>query len=691
MAYSCRPLTVGELCVAISIEDDDTDLDPSNLVTDPWNVLKLGGSLLAVNHESGRVGFAHGSVPEFLLAEDRSDLESSSGHRFILPAAEANSSIASVCLRYLQFPTVVAQMARTLQKAVGPPYQEGLALHSLSSCLPYDAQTKGTQQEAVGQLYEEQFAFLPYAARFWSVHAQRITVDVAGGAIGDKRQRMETRDHIERFVLNWARAPASPLHRLSRTIFSETLRKALQLGWSPDVRGGLLSSTPLHEASKFGSTVLARLLLDGGASVDSKDTLGRTPLFYASQAGMLPFVELLLDYGAKVNETDRYSTSPLHEASRYGHVSVVKALLSRWPSGGSNLDRAGHTPPSVALQLRTLDTSCAGVLLQSGATILPTDLLVLSNYQLVSLLEAIVRRSHQTLDRADSSHDILSESYMIRDIKLLERLLDLGLLARSDKIDGSNSLCKALRAQPSSLGYTPYINDQTMTLNASRALLLHGAMCLEGIGEPCLHCLPSFYNEEQTLDLVKLILDAGCAIEAENSKGYTPFLRAVRANKLGLASTFLSAGASARLDSFDERLGFLDGFSLNAKDRKGRTILHKLAECPVGNETAAMVNWVMKHGGDPLVTDVEGRNPLSLIIGGWGTPYAQGYLGSKAYDDAVLDMARSMPPGSVKAPLSSLVHQNKSQWSLADSCHYEYMLKELRRVAGNDDCSDDDM
>jgi len=58
-------------------------------------------------------------------------------------------------------------------------------------------------------------------------------------------------------------------------------------------------STPLHEASRFGTAKTARLLLEHGASVEVKDAQGRTPIQVASTSRNAEVMELLLEHGAK--------------------------------------------------------------------------------------------------------------------------------------------------------------------------------------------------------------------------------------------------------------------------------------------------------------------------------------------------------------------------------------------------------
>ena len=65
------------------------------------------------------------------------------------------------------------------------------------------------------------------------------------------------------------------------------------------VYGGFNDPTPLCEASAYGHTEVARLLLQNGADPEKTDTSGLTPLYWASIGGHKGVTELLLDAGAK--------------------------------------------------------------------------------------------------------------------------------------------------------------------------------------------------------------------------------------------------------------------------------------------------------------------------------------------------------------------------------------------------------
>lgn len=69
----------------------------------------------------------------------------------------------------------------------------------------------------------------------------------------------------------------------------------------------LASSAPLHVASRYGHAGVASALLELGAAVDARDTIGMTPLHYAAGHGHLRTIEVLLAAGA---DTSSSSESP---------------------------------------------------------------------------------------------------------------------------------------------------------------------------------------------------------------------------------------------------------------------------------------------------------------------------------------------------------------------------------------------
>lgn len=92
---------------------------------------------------------------------------------------------------------------------------------------------------------------------------------------------------------------------------------------------------------------LVRLLLEGGANVEARNTSGQTPLLYSAYAGFRQAVELLLDKGASFRYQDRNGRSPLHYAAREGKAAVVELLLAKG-ADASLKDGQGRTPLDYA-------------------------------------------------------------------------------------------------------------------------------------------------------------------------------------------------------------------------------------------------------------------------------------------------------------------------------------------------------
>jgi hypothetical protein len=89
-----------------------------------------------------------------------------------------------------------------------------------------------------------------------------------------------------------------------------------------------LEPVNLQSASAAGDLAQATLLLDQGAAVDARDTLGRTPLLFAVAQNRIEVVRLLLARGADPNAADNAGLTPLQQA-RNKDFQDIAALLER--------------------------------------------------------------------------------------------------------------------------------------------------------------------------------------------------------------------------------------------------------------------------------------------------------------------------------------------------------------------------
>jgi len=89
-------------------------------------------------------------------------------------------------------------------------------------------------------------------------------------------------------------------------------------------------STPLWLASTNGDAAIIRVLLDAGANANEVLPLGRTPLMLASRTGALDAMRVLIDRGANLNARDsERGTTPMMWAADQGHAAAVRLLVER--------------------------------------------------------------------------------------------------------------------------------------------------------------------------------------------------------------------------------------------------------------------------------------------------------------------------------------------------------------------------
>lgn len=106
---------------------------------------------------------------------------------------------------------------------------------------------------------------------------------------------------------------------LGRTEIVSTL-----LNCGADIQAtGTDGGTPLHNAKSRETT---RMLLAHGASLETRDDLGRTPLHWANAAS--DCLDLLLNWGAEIEAEDYEGYTPLwHAIDGEIHESVVTLIL----------------------------------------------------------------------------------------------------------------------------------------------------------------------------------------------------------------------------------------------------------------------------------------------------------------------------------------------------------------------------
>ncbi|MBK8594654.1 MAG: ankyrin repeat domain-containing protein [Holophagales bacterium] len=116
----------------------------------------------------------------------------------------------------------------------------------------------------------------------------------------------------------------------------EIVEALLAAGADVNVQAPDWRETALEKAVSRGHVEIARLLIDKGANLESRNKPGSTALALASAAGELEMVELLLSKKANPNAEDDSSFMPLRLAVVAGSEPVARALVAN----GAKVDKA---------------------------------------------------------------------------------------------------------------------------------------------------------------------------------------------------------------------------------------------------------------------------------------------------------------------------------------------------------------
>jgi len=306
VAAASRPLRVKELAEFLAF-DFDTDSTPT--LREDWReedpahaVRSTCSSLLAIVDVDGSsvIQFSHVSVKEYLtskrLAESKDDIS-----RFHVSMTLAHTIIAQASL------CVLLQIGEDVTK---------------------------------DDLYK--FPLAEYAAKHWVGHArfEGVSPNVNDGMnrlfdpndhhlsvwawIYDRTRLMGTRSISERP----SQVRGTPLHYAGLHGLHEVV-KFLVVERSQDVnaRGFYDVETPLIVASRRGYSEVARVLLEHGADMETRDIFTHSPLQWSSENGHVEVVRVLLENHADVNSSDKNNWTALHFASTSGHVVVARVLL----------------------------------------------------------------------------------------------------------------------------------------------------------------------------------------------------------------------------------------------------------------------------------------------------------------------------------------------------------------------------
>ncbi len=149
----------------------------------------------------------------------------------------------------------------------------------------------------------------------------------------------------------------------------DVARVLLVGGGNPDEKDATVQSAYLIATSEVGDDPsLLDLLLDGGATADSRDSFNGTGLIRAAERGYPRIIARLLQTDIDVNHVNRLGWTALHEAIVLGdggpaHVEVVRLLVD----AGADVNLVGNGQRPLAQATSRGYDEIAAVLSAAGA------------------------------------------------------------------------------------------------------------------------------------------------------------------------------------------------------------------------------------------------------------------------------------------------------------------------------------
>ncbi len=437
----------------------------------------------------------------------------------------------------------------------------------------------------------------------------------------------------------------------------ETARLLIRAGADPRIANHD-GATPMFLASQDGSAAMIEQLLRAGADVNAPVLAhGETALMMASRSGSVDAVKVLLDHGAQVNAKDTLrGTTALMWAAEQGHVAVLELLASRGADVSARsevlrtLKRAGlgFAPASkqggpdapvkggltaLLFAARQGSMECVRALTKSGAGVNQTsadgsssllvavqngyydialylmdhgaDVNLANSKGWTPLYLAVKNRNQETTAIPGPATDGVLD--FIR--TLLDRGANPNLRIKADTEVHQGMTAAWLKEA----GATPLLRAALCgDLPVVRLLLEHHAdpliptfdhttplMAASGVGWA--DGMLREYSEDQTFEVVKLLLDLGSDLNAANDHGITALHGAgfKGANKV----VQLLVDHGAELDALDKGEDY--GFGVSSVRM---TPLNWAEGVPIGmssaiyhTDTVALMARLMKERGIPIV------------------------------------------------------------------------------------------
>ncbi|KAF5613591.1 ankyrin repeat domain protein [Fusarium subglutinans] len=369
-----RPLTVGEMIVALELQQhhqsiDDIEIEPEGRFRE-----KIRDICGLVTVSESRIFLLHQTVKEFLISINHAEPASLSWKHSVL-VQDPNLTLTYVCVWCLQLDHSTKGRQSTNSRALTHTSRNSFFNYAAKHWANHFNRLSVSNQKKMTNLALEICddrgpCFLAWSQVYWlSRHGQFVsgfTTLMAASYFGlepvlrriikTQYSQLNRKDETyHKSALSWAAGNGHDgvVEQLIRglSIGPRSLKMVLRRGANVNELDSE-NRTPLTYAIWNGHLSVVHRLVEAGAWVDVPDVLGGTPTSYAVTSGNSGIKALLVRGNVPRDPNHKEGGKLLLSAAKYGHINVVRVLVEAKETNINLKDGEGWTPLMWAINYR---------------------------------------------------------------------------------------------------------------------------------------------------------------------------------------------------------------------------------------------------------------------------------------------------------------------------------------------------